>query len=241
MTETIAEIADREALEAENESENDNDEPDPEPSGAAGAPGEPEPEPAVASSQTTVEERDKKLKSEDTRHENALKKIWGDEFAEKAYCPCCLGQGFLSPWPAGAMPDAVWEAVTSLSGRLDAQALNIPDEFQVCGRCNGWGQVGTPSRSEHHAAVPCKHCDSRGYFDLSDAMQAAKLRGPEPAVAAPPPVRFDAWPTPTPAEPVQTIKPPDGWKESGSPGADTFGRWPGHPRYGIDPSLGGGW
>lgn len=241
MTETISEIVEREASEAEREQEADEAAVA---EGAAPEPAaEPEPEtaPAELSSQTAVEERDKRLKSEETRHENALKKIYGDEFEQRAFCPLCIGEGFLLPIPAGQQSEEIWSAITALSGRLQASELRVPDEFQVCERCGGYGEVGTPSKSAHHVAVPCKHCDSRGYFDLSDAMHRGKLGLHEPVAPLTTAAPFTQWPQPTPAEPVQTIAPPSGWKESGSPGADTFGRWPGHPRYGIDPSLGGGW
>jgi hypothetical protein len=35
------------------------------------------------------------------------------------------------------------------------------------------------------------------------------------------------------------LAPPPGWAEGGRIGGDSFGRWPGHPRYGVDPALGG--
>lgn len=240
MTETITEMVEREAAQAEAENPEPGSEPEPEPT----EPTEPEPEPTEpiepASSITVSVEREKKLKSEDTRHENALKKIYGDDFEQHVFCPLCIGQGFLVPIPPDEQPEEIWQAITALSGRLPSGTLNIPDEFQVCARCDGWGNVGTPSKSEHHASVPCRHCDSRGYFDLSDALHRGKLGLHEPLPAPVPLQRFDQWPALTPEAPVQTIAPPAGWADAGKPGADTFGRWPGHPRYGIDPTANGG-
>jgi len=91
----------------------------------------------VKSSETQMLEREKKLKSEDTRHENALKKIYGDDFERQAYCPLCIGQGFLEPIPAGEQPDEIWAAITALSGRTPASEYRHPDELVACERCNG--------------------------------------------------------------------------------------------------------
>jgi hypothetical protein len=201
---------------------------------------EPERQEVPTVARTDEAEREKKLKGEDTRHENALKKIWGDEFAEKAYCPTCLGQGFLSPWPEGAMPDEVWEAVKALCGQVDAGQFRHPDELVMCERCDGEGRVETGAKNEHNLLIPCKLCDSRGYFDLSDGLHRGKLGLHEPAPQFVAPAPFTQWPALTPEAPVQTIAPPDGWAGAGKPGADQYGRWPGHPRFGIDPAMNGG-
>lgn len=240
MTETLSEIVEREAAEAEAENPDTPVEGGPAPSQEPESESEPA-EPAEPKSSITVDaERDKRLKSEETRHENALKKIYGDAFEHRAFCPLCIGEGFLEPIPAGQQPDEIWEAVKALSGRLDTHELRVPDEYVVCERCAGIGLVGTPALNEHNASIPCKLCESRGYFDLSDAMQAAKLRGPIPTPEPAPFQPFTHWPDPTPAQPVQVISPPHGWDTSGKPGADSWGRWPGHPRFGIDPAANGG-
>ena len=110
----------------------------------------PEPEPQEPPSSILEEkEREKRLKSEDTRHENALKKVWGEAWEEHAFCPLCIGQGFLVPIPAGEQPDEIWQAITALSGRIETQELNYPPELVVCGRCNGWGVVGDPLEGEN--------------------------------------------------------------------------------------------
>lgn len=239
VTETIREIAEREAAEAEAEEEGteetplEGDLPEPE-EGSEG-----EPEAAAPSFGAAMQEREKKLKSEDTRHENALKKIHGDEWVDFAMCPLCIAQGYLVPIPPGQQPDELWGAITALSGRIAQDALRHPDELVVCERCDGWGSVLSGAKNEHNATIPCGICEARGYFNLNDATHRAKLGIPAPPIEVPALAPVMAWPTPTPAEPIQTIAPPAGWNESGKPGADAYGRWPGHPRYGIDPSAPG--
>lgn len=240
MTETITEIVEREASEAEAEFP----EPviDPETGGEVPSEDAPEPErqEIPKATHTDLGEREKKLKSEDTRHENALKKIYGDDFERQAYCPLCIGQGFLEAIPPGEQPEEIWAAITALSGRTPASEYLHPDELVACERCNGWGQVASGAKNEHNAVIICSTCDGRGYFNLADAMHAAKLRGPAPTPEPFTPMPFTQWPDLTQAAPVQVISPPDGWAAAGKPGADTFGRWPGHPRFGIDPSANGG-
>jgi len=202
-----------------------------------------QPEVIVEDTATTptvdLAEREKKLRSEDTRHENALKKIHGDHFADMAFCPLCLGQGFLEPIPAGNQPDEVWEAITALSGRLQGSAFRHPDELVPCQRCDGYGQVATGAKNDHNAIILCDTCNGRGYFNLDDATHRAKL-----GIVPPPPElpsfnipAFNVTP-PTPAG--ETLSPPSGWHAAGSPGADQWGRWPGHPRFGISLDANGG-
>jgi hypothetical protein len=198
-----------------------------------------EPPHVQQSSLAQEKEREKRLKSEDTRHENALKKVWGEAWEEHAYCPLCLGQGFVVPIPAGEQPDEIWEAIKALSGRLDQGAFRHPDELVTCGRCDGYGQVATGAKAEHTSVIPCAHCDARGYFNLNDPIHKAKLGIVDPLPEPVAPMTFD-FRIPTPAAPAEpALAPPPGWMEAGKPGVDTWGRWPGHTRHGIDPAHGG--
>lgn len=238
---------DEETLAASMAPEGEAVEPEPEPSSEPdGEETEPETEPEVEaripSSETVMLERDKKLNSEATRHENALKKVYGDDFEHRAFCPLCIGEGFLEPIPPGGQPDEIWEAVKALSGRMEGGEYEHPEELMMCARCNGWGNVSTSAKNEHTAVIPCSACESRGYFDTNNPAHRAKL-GIAPEPIAPPvnlfPVYHDSVTTTAVEAP---LLPPSGWVESGSPGADGYGRWPGHPRYGINPaSTGGAW
>lgn len=181
------------------------------------------------------QKRDKALTGEATRHENALKKIYGDDFEHRAFCPLCIGEGFLEPIPAGGQPEEIWEAVKALSGRLDSGEYQTPPEFVVCARCQGIGQVSTGARNEHNSVIPCELCASRGYFNDTDPIHRAKLglkppETPQPAAWAPTLV------IPGPVA-VQEPAAPQGWFDGPKIGGDSWGRWPGHPRFGIDPAT----
>jgi hypothetical protein len=241
VTATVAETARREAEEAEREleadeaakAEGETPEPTPEPA--------PEPETPVEPEPVDLEKREKALSSEATRHENALKKAYGDDFEHRAFCPCCLGEGFLEPWAPGAMPDEVWEAVTALSGKMDTGELLTPDYIVRCENCGGYGEVATGAKGGAVRKVPCKRCDSRGWFDTEDPVHRGKL-GLAPPQAPAPLVTYPTFHAPeAPAAVEAPLTAPSGWNENGRPGADSWGRWPGHPRHGIDPAMGGMW
>lgn len=195
----------------------------------------------VAQAEAAIDaaELEKQLKREDTRHENALTKLHGDRFAEMAFCPLCLGQGFLEAMPAGAMPDEVWEAVKALAGHLDSGELQHPPELEPCDRCGGIGEVETGAKNEHNWKIPCAKCDGRGYFNTDDPVHRGRLGLPPPQVAAPYVPQFAPLPVAVGVPNGAPAGPPDTWQGPHSPGNDSYGRWPGHPRFGIDPANGG--
>lgn len=200
---------------------------------------EPERQPVPPSSTTADERLDRDLSKENTRHENALKKLYGEAFVERTRCPVCDGEG----WPTTG-PELL-----SLMVALGDEARNAlgdaalgyqhPDELVACERCKGQGEVATGAVNQHHAVIPCRLCDARGYFDLKDPMHTGRLNPPQVDMTPPPLVPAFNWQQPV--QETQPLRPPDGWHNAGSPGADAWGRWPGHPRHGIDPSHGGGW
>jgi hypothetical protein len=198
----------------------------------------PEQAPA-ASSLADLQAMDKALTSEGKRHENALAKIYSESWEDYLMCPACLGEGFLLPVPPGSMPDEIWLALQSITGHMPTDELAHPANLVRCGRCNGRGEVATGAENDHNRSIPCALCESRGYFDLDNALHAAKLGiAPEIAHAAPPALPFFHTPE-APAPAADTNTPPAGWEAAGRPNADQWGRWPGHTRYGIDPGLPG--
>lgn len=240
------EIAEREATEAEAEiaaemTPDGDGEPEPEPTEPEPEPAEPEGEPAEAdakSSETIAKEKDKKLTSETTRHENALAKIHGDAWVDYNMCPLCIGDGFILPTPAGAMPDPQWEVIQAYAGKIGDRPLKTASWTRVCDDCEGWGVVLTGGRSEHQIEVICKRCEGRGWFDTDTEAQAQRLgTNLPPAPVYPIFHQPDAQVThnQTPLD-----QPPDGWHTGPKHGADSWGRWPGHSRYGIDPAVSGG-
>jgi len=239
MTETIAELVEREALEAEQDDETPGLEPDEPATEPETETTEHEARVTEAEQKIDLAEREKKLRQEDGRHENALKRIYGDEFAEHAYCPLCLGQGFLTPIPAGGQPDEVWDAIVALSGRTPAATYEHPGELVTCDRCRGHGQVATGALNEHNAVIPCQRCDGRGYFNTEDPVHRGRLGLAPPAPAPAPLPTFAPYQPPASVANGASLDPPAGWYAAGKIGADPWDRWPGHPRYGIDPETGG--
>jgi len=239
MSSKLADLVEEEARKAEAED-------DPETAGAREVPEGVDPETGEIvrqqippSSVTELEKHERALKAEDTRHENALKKLYGEAWEDFAFCPLCLGQGFTRPHPEDSLPEEVWEAIQALAGKTPHETYRTASYAQVCQECGGWGKVLTGAKNENQAALPCKKCDARGWFDTEDLAHRAKLGIPapgfEPAPAFPvfhtPPVQHQ--------EPGHVPPPPANWHVEGKPGADQWDRWPGHPRYGIDPQHGG--
>ena len=225
-----------EAEQEETEQEGTEAEPDPEP--PAPPPSEPAPEPAEPQPVDVVE-RDKKLTAEETRHENQLKKIYGDDFALRARCGVCDGEGYVEP-TAELLVQLVQlgEAAQVQLGEA-GKDLRTPEEFIVCERCGGHGEVRTTAKNDHNAVIPCKLCDARGYFDTTDPIHRGRLNlDPAPAPVASQPA-FATYHAPTPQVNGEVLQPPQGWHEGGMQGADLWSRWPGHPRFGIDPAVGG--
>lgn len=223
-----------EAVEPEPEpsSEPDGEEPELEP--------EPEEEARMPSSATIDAEQDKALTAETKRHENALKKAYGDSFDRRVRCIPCDGEGFFEPSAEYvATIIAMADEVRAAQGET-AAIYPHPEELMLCTRCDGWGNVSTGARNEHTAVIPCSACESRGYFDTNNVAHRAKL-GIAPELVVAPVVQFPVFHQPEQAAVIEApLSPPAGWVGSGRIGADSWGRWPGHPRHGIDPAASGG-
>ncbi len=182
---------------------------------------------------------EKKHLQEARRHENALAKLHPDDWESHVMCPLCMGDGFLLPIPPGAQPDEIWEAVRALSGRQDTNALNTAPWATVCEICDGAGDVLTGSRKEHQDTMPCKRCNAKGWYDPSDAQTFTNLQTGAPP-AAPALAVVPGGPQNVPID-GQQYTPPAGWQSGNSVnGNDEWGRWQGHPRYGIDVQFTGG-
>ncbi len=183
------------------------------------APGqEPAPRQTVVSTQTLLAERDKKLTQETKRHENALTKIYGDDWSDLAPCPLCLTDGYVIPAPPGAMPPEQWEAIEMAAGQ-ESDTVFLPAEFsERCDKCDGRGEVLTGAQTEHGRLTACRKCNGSGWVD--------KVL---PLAAVP------QW---TPQQPP--MPPPENLSLDWTRPRDGFGRPEGHPRFGIDPAVNGG-
>lgn len=230
------EIAEREAAEAEAENPDSEEaaeaadaEPQPEPET------EPEPEP---SSLAVIEDYERKVKSEFTRHENALAKLHPDDWETFLMCPCCMGEGFMQPIPPGEQPDEVWEVVKGISGRQVTGELKHAPYAETCDMCAGYGSVDVGALNTANASLPCRQCAGYGWLDIGP-WPLGISPGPNAKKVAPPPVQLAAVPnqaaapaTPWPDYDVPFIPLPGG-------AADPYHRPAGHPRWGMNQTADG--
>ncbi len=173
---------------------------------------EPEPEtPSVPSSETVMVERDKKLTAETKRHENALAKIYGDDWAELQPCPLCLTDGYVIPAPPGAFPDDQWFAVEMAAGKDRFTVYEQDPTAEICPTCKGWGKLDTGAKTGEQAIRICPDCTGNGW-----------------QMVQPPPTLSHATWTPTPPPPARRLP----GQDSGE--YDQWGRPAGHERFGID-------
>jgi len=116
-----------------------------------------------------------------------------------------------------------------------------PSPFNVtCPECGGDGRFDNGAKPPNTDWVVCWNCHGSGSRDLT--MPAPQRPVIFQEMQPPTPLPVQPWQpqgAPAPAPAPERLDPPAGWHASGSPGADTWARWPGHPRYGIDPSLNG--
>lgn len=215
MGETEQETPEQEPQEpvSELEPENPDAEPDDEPDEPDESPEEPA-EPSVPSSQTVLAARDKALEAETRRHENALRKAYGDDFDTLAPCPLCLTDGWVIPAPPGAMPAEQWEAIQQAAGQLSEENFKQAEYAETCDTCDGYGQVLSGSKTEAGRLIVCRTCEGKGWKAKLEAAPSL------PTFTLPPP---------------NTTASPTTYNVNGTP--DQWGRPAGHPHYGIEPAY----
>jgi hypothetical protein len=242
MTDVVQEASTEDELAAQMSPDEDGDVHEPEPQPEDDPPAEPEDEPElrVPSTFQVTKELADKVDRESKRHENALAKLYGEEWVHYNLCALCLGDGFLLPAPADVMPEEQWFAVTAQAGKMGERPLKTATYARVCDECDGWGQVLTGAKNDTQLALPCKRCDGRGWFDTElhqpPAMPAAPVVTTTSGLVFP---NFHQS-APDPAAAANVEQAPVGWYDSDKAGGDKWGRWPGHSRYGIDPANAGG-
>jgi hypothetical protein len=171
----------------------------------------------VPSSQTVIIERNRKLEAETKRHENVLRKVYGDDFADLAVCPCCLSDGWIIPAPPGAFPPEQWEAVKMACGQEGDVQFKMADYAEPCPQCEGWGKVATGSHVPDLGTPLCRDCNGQGWREKQAPLTAVPQWTPTPPAPATETLALD-WTRPR----------------------DAYGRPEGHPRFGIDPQYNGG-
>lgn len=233
---------DEDALAAEMSEDGDSDvsEDEPQPEDEPEVEAEDEPEARELSSFTITEQLAKKIDSENRRHENALAKLYGDSWVDYNLCALCLGDGFVLPPPGDFMPDEQWAAVTAMAGKMGERPLSVASYAEVCQECDGWGELLTGAKNDSQAVLPCKRCNGTGWFDKETRPNTGVAATAAPYVASG--LNFPTFHTPeaAPAGNGAAEAAPVGWYEGAKAGADSWGRWPGHSRYGIDPAVSGG-
>lgn len=213
MTETIAQIAEREAAEAEAEAPDDTaDEPsdqlDPE------AEVETEAEVAPQPNDRAAEQREEKLEREDERHAKRVAEIMGEHATDLAPCMLCLTRGFVHTAAAGHYEDEHIAAVKAQLGEGTLGDYEDADDATRCEACKGKGQRRTHSEVPGQELKPCRVCNGSGWNTVTLPIEVPSL---EQLMATPAP-QFAPLPSPAGI--------PDGW-----------GRSPGHPHYGQHPDL----
>jgi len=191
-------------------------EPDPEPTPEP-AP-EPEPEP-----QASVGEKElRALERENDRHQQALGKMLGEDFAGFASCPLCDGgpAGFVPPFSvfpdeaAAAKGQAVYEY---FEGRAEIEPpYKQATTMRTCAACEGWGQVISGARNSGHRLEQCRQCFGNGWVDRVDSL-------PSTPNYTPPNIQTGGT-SPVPGADGQVM-------------LDTWGRQLGHPHFGLHPDT----
>ena len=243
------EIAEREAAEAEAEfpDQPDGDQPEPEtgdapePVDITGATILPEPEPAPAPLDEKAVE--KAFKSIDTRgktYMEAVQKLLVGVDIPLTECPCCQIPGYVLPFDQYDANELARKHTVELYFGVDTLAYKPHPTQVMCPECEGFGKMSNGAKGDATPWTLCWRCHGSGTIDTTMPPPAA----PSAYSALPAPVQLPVQPwQPQPTQPPpaasEILTPPAGWHANGSQGADSWARWPGHPRYGIDPSLSG--
>jgi hypothetical protein len=147
----VTELAQDEAARAEAES------PEPEPTPETETPAaEPAEEPGEGEGEQPGSEDDeiKAFKAEYRRHENALRKIMGEDFEVLEQCNACAGMGYAPP--------------------VEIQAHHA---YRACDTCNGFGVVRTGARNPEHEVTSCPRCGGLGFLTKQATATQPSVQG----------------------------------------------------------------
>jgi hypothetical protein len=230
MTESISELVEREAADAER----DDDETT---AANAGSPAEPGAPAAVEADEAAPAEPAPEAPS-DAAAEKALATI--DKGAELGLreCPLCPIPGFV---PAEPDPDVSPQqrlAVLSLLGEGMPVEYSPADNLHACEKCAGLGFLATGSNRDGFRDVECPECQGKGYVN-EDHRAALGIVRPPPTPGFPPPAPVPYADQPTGLHGGPVIQGGHSFQlvPGGSP--DQHGRLPGHPLWGQDVAAGG--
>lgn len=199
----------------------------------------PEPEPAPEpSSQKQIEEYERKVKGEATRHENALAKLHPDDWESYAMCPLCVGDGFLTPIPPGELPDVLWEAITVMAGRWNTGGLKKAPFAERCEICDGRGMLDPDANNDANREIVCPTCAGYGWLDTRPPGIGHPV---SPNAKKLPPAAPQLVGVPSGLAPAAEPFPDSGMEFVPFPGGvqDEYGRPAGHPRWGLPTTADG--
>lgn len=123
-------------------------------------------EPDAAAAPVDYEKARKELRREAGRHEDALKRIMGDDFAMFEECEMCDTLGYHPIQERGPQ-------------------LEVDDTVEVCDRCRGLGKLATGSLVPEQASKPCGKCQGSGWNAKLTGQTTAAGVTPLAEVAAP--------------------------------------------------------
>jgi hypothetical protein len=176
-----------------------------------------DPEPQAIIDQKAADALDKALTAEDTRHQKALGKAFGEQWPEHVRCALCDGIGFLSPELASGLTNAQWEQLLETAVTLVSMPLIQDTNYQRCEHCDGWGKTISGAQNADHYTKLCDVCSGNGFIQTT----------PKFTPIAVPNLSGGSVLTSGPVIP-----------NYGSPASDdAWGRPGGHPHYGIPPAA----
>jgi hypothetical protein len=175
-----------------------------------------EPEAAPAMSEKELDKVTKALEREASRHAGAVSKLMGDDSTLLEVCARCweLAPGFHFPLNMAPVSDEQRAAVLASLGMGANSEPELPmaEGVAECPKCEGYGELRLPSKSEHYQRMGCPMCQGKGYVNTEPEQPAY---------------------TPPPLDPAVFTPQPQYGANGGQ--TDQWGRPQGHPHYGQNP------
>lgn len=244
MSESVIEVANREADEAERdiaEQMTPDIEPDTEPDTEPEPDVEPDTEPGVEPNLPSDAAAERALKQIDKAGDAYTKKVQTIQQATPlglVECPLCPIPGFvLDGAPAEASDDQI-AAVLSVLGLTGPASYPQSPQHSTCPTCEGGGFLATGSKREGKKDIDCPECMGNGYRNAVYEAELGTLRSAEGQLTVPPSVAVDpsvngstGYVPITQGGHTFTLVP------GGAP--DQIGRLAGHPLWGMPAERGG--
>ncbi len=175
-----------------------------------------DPEP-VEPDEAALAAQDRALSSEDTRHQKALAKAYGDVWPEHVRCALCDGVGFLNPELAMSLNNAQWEQLLQVAVMLVTDEYVQDPNYETCPNCQGKTKTRSGAQDAEHYLKLCDVCSGNGYVQRAPKLPTITPISPNGEATGPS----------IPVIPSYGAPSPD----------DTWGRPAGHSHYGIPPAM----